>query len=270
MEPHAQDGVRADGELTVEHRGPAVIVTLNRPESLNALTPRMVDGLLALVRELDADPEVSGVIITGAGRAFCAGADIRWESDASAEEFSAFIDTLQELTRSLRRIGALTFAALNGLALGGGFELALACDARIAAIDAVVGLPEMSLGLTVTGGVTHTLPGIIGTSRTLDLLISGRSVHTTEALELGLIDAVAVDPAAEAVGRSALAAIATRELVEAIKRQVYAGAAGTLEQALTLEKRTIMRAFGQPLAGRRLRDFVASSSRVGLPGTADR
>jgi enoyl-CoA hydratase/carnithine racemase len=247
----------AASEVVAEVRADGVaVVRLCRPEALNALTPNMVRGLSAAVEELAAHPSIAALVLVGEGRAFCAGADIHFEQAAGERDFAAFVEDLQQLTRVLRSSRLLVVAAVNGIAVGGGFELALACDHRAAAPGAMLGFPEVTLGLTVTSGVTHMLPRILGTSRAIELLLSGRSMVAAEALEAGLVDAVDDDALAAAVRLAAVAAAAPPGLVELIKAGVYGGADSTLEQALGAEARAIGEAFRRPGAREALREFV--------------
>jgi enoyl-CoA hydratase/carnithine racemase len=195
-------------------------------------------------------------VMTGAGRGFCAGADIRFESEAGDEEFAEFIDGIQDLTRALRAGDLYVVAALNGVAVGGGMELALACDARVAVPEAAVGFPEIKLGLTVTGGVLHTLPRLAGPSRALELLVSGRSLTAEAALEYDLVDRLSTDPVADAIRLAAIAEDAPPGLLSLVKSGLHAGSEATMEDALAIEHETIMNAFRRPAARERLRAFV--------------
>jgi enoyl-CoA hydratase/carnithine racemase len=245
-----------ESTVIVDARAPVAMVRLNRPDALNALTPEMIASLRAAIARCDATPAVRGLVICGEGRAFCAGADIHFEHSAGEADFATFIDDLQDLTRALRRTRLYVVAALNGLALGGGFELAMACDARVAHPKAVVGFPEITLGLTVTGGVTFALPRVVGASRALELLVSGRSVVAREARHLRLVDLVSSDPIQEAQRLAGRAEAAPEGVVALVKQGLYAGEQGTLEDALAAERETIVEAFARPGARKGLRAFV--------------
>lgn len=244
-----------DGAVVGEVHGSVAVVRLRRPDVLNALTPEMVKGLREVVASFSADEAVTGLVLTGQGRAFCAGADIGFESRASEAEFADFIDALQELARLLRTSDLLIVAALNGIAVGGGAELALGCDARIVAPDSLMGFPEVNLGLTVTGGVTFTLPRLIGTSRALELLVSGRTIPADEALSLGLVDRIADDVLGESIRFAGIADRVPHGLLATIKSELYQGEDGTMEQALEVEKHAIMDAFRRPAAREGLQAF---------------
>src|SRR5262245_12679754 len=168
--------------VTLEVTASVATITLNRPAVRNAFTPPMLDELRSTIQRVERRHGVEGLVIRGAGGAFCSGADIRWEHEATTTEFRQFVGTVQDLTRQLRNSDLFVVAAVEGPALGGGSELALACDYRVAGPDATLGFPEVKLGLHVTGGVTHVLPRLVGPSRALELLISGRTVAADEAL----------------------------------------------------------------------------------------
>jgi enoyl-CoA hydratase/carnithine racemase len=175
----------------VERRERAAIVTLNRPDRRNALDRATVGELGRIGRELQADATLGAVILTGAGdRAFCAGADLKEREGMSDAEVRAMLDAYRT---ELGWLGSSPFpvvAALNGAALGGGLELALACDLRVAADGAVLGLPETSLGIIPGAGGTQRLPRLIGYARAAELVLLGRRVTANEALTLGLLNRV--------------------------------------------------------------------------------
>jgi enoyl-CoA hydratase/carnithine racemase len=180
--------------LLVEHDGPFAIVTLNRPDSMNALSRALVQELGTCFAALDNDRDVRVVILTGSGeKAFCAGADLKERRGMSEDEVRAMLGYYRE---SFGRIDTLTkpvVAALNGVALGGGFELALACDLRVAAPTASVGLPETSLAIIPGAGGTQRLPRLVGPGKAKELILLARRIPATEAFSLGLVTAVAGD-----------------------------------------------------------------------------
>jgi enoyl-CoA hydratase/carnithine racemase len=178
--------------LTLTRQGAAAIVTLDRPDRRNALDRATLRELGRLGRELASDTSVRAAVITGAGeRAFCAGADLKERESMSDDE----VREMLALYRSeFAWLGAAPFpsvAALNGAALGGGLELALACDLRTAAPHAVLGLPETSLGIIPGAGGTQRLPRLIGTAKALELILFGTRLDATEALSLGIVNRVA-------------------------------------------------------------------------------
>ena len=182
--------------VAVARHGHAVLVTLDRPDRRNALDRATVAEIGRIGRELSPDSSVRVVVLTGAGdRAFCAGADLKERESMSVDEVRAMLDAYRS---ELAWLGASPFpvvAALNGAALGGGLELALTCDLRVAAPHAVLGLPETSLAIVPGAGGTQRLPRLVGYARALELILLGRRLSAGEALELGLVNRVAPDGA---------------------------------------------------------------------------
>jgi enoyl-CoA hydratase len=242
--------------LVVEMTGTVATITLNRPAVRNAFTPAMVDELRSAVARIEREHGVEGLVITGAGGAFCSGADIRWERNATPTEFRRFVGTIQDLTRQLHNSDLFVVAAIEGPALGGGAELALACDYRVASPGALIGFPEVKLGLHVTGGVTHILPRLVGLSRALELLVSGRAVAADEALSMGLVDRVADDALSDALQVAAVRDNAPPGLAALVKAALYAGAESSLDAALRVERETITEAFMQSHAREGMTAFL--------------
>jgi enoyl-CoA hydratase/carnithine racemase len=176
--------------LLVEQRQHVVYVTLNRPSALNALNTPLRRDLRDCFTALQADPQVRVVVITGAGRAFCAGADIKeWREPTSVVEDRE--DRLRlNFWQAMGRCEVPIIAAINGYALGGGCELAMCCDIRLASDQAQLGLTEVTLGIIPGGGGTQRLPRLIGRGKALELILTGKRVDATEALHLGLVEQV--------------------------------------------------------------------------------
>ncbi len=173
-------------------------LTINRPDKLNALNHATVKEIGDAVERAAADPDVRAVIVTGAGpKAFVAGADIAELARMDPVGGRRTARLGQRVLDSLERLPKPVIAAINGFALGGGFELALACHLRVAADNAVVGLPEVGLGLIPGYGGTQRLARLAGRGRALELILTGRKVKADEALALGLVNRVV--PAGEAV-----------------------------------------------------------------------
>ncbi|CAO3363551.1 enoyl-CoA hydratase/isomerase family protein [Azospirillum palustre] len=237
--PTDQD-THGDDAVLVERRNGVGIVTLNRPDALNAINMAVRRGLTRACRDLEADPAIRTVLIRAAGeRGFCVGADIKEfrqvDSAVSARRVDlgiAYIDAVASLTKP-------AIAAIHGFCLGGGFEIALACDIRIASADAVFGLPEVNLGLIPGAGGTQRLPRLIGTGRALDLMLTGERFGAEEALRLGVVSRLA--PARQALDEQALAladAIAAKSPTAAayVKEAVMNGADLDLDAGIALEK----------------------------------
>ena len=181
--------------LRYETDGPLAVLTLQRPERLNAISREMVAELADVVAGLENDEAVRVLIVTGAGRAFCAGADIK-ERAEQAEDMAVQRTSAQlsPTFRRLERLRQVSIAAVNGPAAGGGLELAMACDLRIAASGATVALPEVALGILPGAGGTQRLPRLIGPARAKEMMLFGRFVDAETALAWGLVNAV-VEPA---------------------------------------------------------------------------
>jgi|SRR5580698_559324 enoyl-CoA hydratase len=177
--------------LRVEREGAIATVTLNRPEVLHALDAVMFDELERAFAELATDANVRVILLTGSGeRAFAAGADIRALAETDSTSGRAASERGQQVFLAIERCGKPVIACVNGVALGGGCELALGCTFRIASERAKLGLPELKLGLIPGYGGTQRLPRLIGRSAALRLMLSGAVVDAAEALRLGLVDEV--------------------------------------------------------------------------------
>lgn len=174
--------------IIYEKEGGVGIVTLNRPERLNAINYQLVMDLIAIVTEMEQDEALRAVIITGAGRGFCAGADIKELADPNARRLPVggrytFFNKLEDLPKPV-------IAAINGPCNGGGLELALCCDFRIASEAATFGLGEVKLGVIPAGGGTARLPRLIGPGRAKEFLYFGNRIDGQEAYNIGLVNKV--------------------------------------------------------------------------------
>ncbi len=177
--------------LIKEEQGTSVILTLNRPKAMNALNFEMLYAIRDEVDALQYRSDIRSVIITGAGeRAFCAGADLKERATLTEDEVKKFILTNRNIMMSIQNLGKPVIAAVNGIALGGGTELALASDIRIASNRSVMGLPETRLAIIPGGGGTQRLPRIIGTAKAKELIFTGRRVDADEALSIGLVNKI--------------------------------------------------------------------------------
>lgn len=176
--------------LQPERRGNLLLVTINRPESLNALNTAFFDEMDYLIANDAADPGLSAVVITGAGKAFVAGADIAEMVNKTSQEAEAFSLRGQKTFRGFAAIAVPVIAAINGFALGGGLELALACDFRIASSNAKFGQPEVNLGLIPGYAGTQRLPRQIGMGNALFILTTGEMLTAADALRMGLVQKV--------------------------------------------------------------------------------
>lgn len=187
-------------------------ITLNRPKVLNALSHRTFEDLKTAFEDARDDAGVRGVILTGAGdKAFIAGADISELATTTAVEAEGGSRFGQEVLNLIENLGKPVIAAINGFALGGGCETAMACTMRVASEHAKFGQPEVKLGLIPGGGGTQRLPRLIGKGRALQLILSGEMISAQEAYRIGLVNEVV--PAAEVIPRA-----------EAILKQIFANA----------------------------------------------
>ncbi|MUL65827.1 hypothetical protein BOO86_15235 [Mycobacterium sp. CBMA 234] len=182
--------------------GPLGIVTINRPQRLNAVTPAAGEQLRAAFIELDADPDIRAIVLTGAGRGFCAGADIVGGTVGGAR--GVLIDVWNPLVTTMLSTDVPIIAAINGVAAGAGVSLALACDLRVAAQSARLQLAFTKIGLLPDAGATWLLPRIVGLGRANELALLARDLKADEALQWGLVNRVCEDgnalDAAKALG----------------------------------------------------------------------
>jgi len=195
-----------------EKKGPIAYVTLNRPKVLNALNQATWRDLQAAFEAAREDNDVRGIILTGTGdKAFIAGADIAELSQVSAVEAEKSSSYGQAVLNLVENLGKPVIAAINGFALGGGCETAMACTIRIAVESAKFGQPEVKLGLLPGGGGTQRLPRLVGKGRALQLILTGQIISAQEAYRIGLVNEVV--PAADLISRA-----------EAILKQVFSNA----------------------------------------------
>ncbi len=180
--------------INYERRESVAWITLTRPDQINAINDNVRNGLVQALEQADADAEVRAIVLTGSGpRGFCAGADIKEARGAETPVEArrrmlraTYLDALERATKP-------TIAAIHGICMGGGFEIALACDIRIASADAIFALPETGLGLIPGGGGTQRLPRIVGLGRALDLMLTGDRIDAQEAFRIGAISRLVAD-----------------------------------------------------------------------------
>jgi enoyl-CoA hydratase len=244
--------------LEIARQGPVALFTLRRPEVLNALDRDLLGRLVDALRTTAADPSVRAVVLTGAGRAFMSGADVALMASASQQDFRAFVEDIQELTRALRGSSAPVIAAINGIAVGAGCEIACACDIRLASRAARLGFPEARLGLVVTSGASWLLPRLVGGGQARRMLFTGEMLTAAEAERMGLVDGVCepeeLVPAAVGLGlrladSEPLALRLSRSLLEAGERS-------SLESALRKEVEAILSCLSKGRGREGLRAFL--------------
>jgi len=213
-------------------------ITISRPEKLNALDRQTVQEIDRVVASAGQDPSVGVLIITGAGeKAFVAGADIGELASQTPVEGTAYARAGQAVLDRLERLGKPSIAAINGYALGGGLELAMACTFRVAAESAKLGQPEVALGIIPGYGGTQRLARLVGAGRALEMILTGEPIDAREALRIGLLNRVVpaaeLLPAAEALARTILTRgpVALRYALQA----VHEGLQTTLNEGLSME-----------------------------------
>lgn len=223
--------------VNVTKEGAVATVSINRPDALNALNDEVLAELEKTITELDADREVLVVVVTGEGKAFVAGADIAAMAEMDGAQAKAFAENGQRVFGALERAHFITIAAVNGFALGGGMELALACDIRFASTRAKMGQPEVGLGVTPGFGGTQRLPKLVGPGKAMYLLTTGEQIDGARALELGLVNAVfepeellpKAKELAEAVAKKGPTSLAM------VKKAAHDGLTLTVEEGCKLE-----------------------------------
>lgn len=176
--------------VNYEQQGAVAILTINRPEALNALNSQVLSDLDEAITKVEAADDVHAVIITGAGRSFVAGADIGEMKGFSARDGKKFGVHGGGVFLKLENLSKPVIAAVNGFALGGGCELSMACDIRIASEKAKFGQPETGLGITPGFGGTQRLPRIVGISKAMELILTAKVINAAEAERIGLVSAV--------------------------------------------------------------------------------
>ena len=234
--------------ILVERTGRVGRLTLNRPDKLNAFAGRMRDEIFEGLAELD-DPGVRVVVVTGAGRGFCSGADVGYLKELLAENdaasFEKLLDAGRRVVTRIREMSAPVIASVNGPAAGGGLNLALACDVRIASDAATFGQTFTRIGLAPDWGGVHFLPRLVGEAKAIELLMTGAMLTADEALRVGLVNRVvpAADLAAETDKLAELLAARPPISLQAIKRGVYASERMSLADALDFETEAQLRCF---------------------------
>ena len=225
-------------DLRVETDDATATVTLNRPDALNALTVPLKEALIDAFASLDRDPAVRAVILTGAGRAFCAGQDLRERLEPGAAPLEVELrERYNPLVRAIRGLSKPVLAAVNGVAAGAGASLAFACDLRIAADNARFVLAFGQIGLIPDSGATWTLQRLVGSSKAMELALLPDALSAPDAERFGLVTRVvpAADLPAEARALAARLASLSPGAVARTKQAMAAAAESTFEEALELE-----------------------------------
>lgn len=244
--PSSADVVPRDPPvLSVAHPTGAVEIWLNRPERLNALGVETVDLLRRAIEDAVAG-EASSLFLRGKGRGFCAGADLKERRTMAEADRHAHNRAINAAANALANAPMPTLAVLNGVAMGGGLELALACDMRIAAESALLGLTEARLGAIPGAGGTQRLPRLIGVSEALHMMFTGEPVSARRAHEIGLVNLCVPDALLEETVGHYIAVLGARSARTAriLKRVVREGMAGTLSEGLECERQALQSILG--------------------------
>lgn len=234
-------------ELMLEQKNGIATIRLNRPDSLNALTPSLQFDLLHMVEKLAADDAVKCIMLTGTGRAFCAGGDVKAMADIqtqSLDEQAADLLARQQLVKVLREAPKVSIAAVNGLAMGMGLALVLACDFRIAADTAKFGAAYAKVGLTGDFGISWLLQQEVGASRARLMLLSADPIDAGTALAFGIANKVVPDDVLASTAENFGRHYANGPMLAyaAMKRNLLAAAQMPLDEVLTLEARELVAA----------------------------
>ena len=252
--------------LKLDQDGDTAILTLNRPEKLNAFAGSLREDLCAAFRNLGESDTVRTIVITGAGRAFCAGGDVNYMHELAGRrdvvDFSRILDAANAAALALHHCPKLTIAAVNGVAAGGGANLALGCDFRIGTPTASFVQSFVHIGLGPDWGGSYLLPRIVGPDRARELILSGRRVEATEGLALGLLHELV--PAEQLMTRVLELARTvggrSRHAITAIKRAITQFGAGDFALALEAERSAQIRCFLTPEAGAAFTGFVGRNA----------
>jgi enoyl-CoA hydratase/carnithine racemase len=248
------------GTVLTEDAGEGVrVVTLNRAHRLNAIVPELLEDLIAALAAADRDPAVRAIVLSGAGRAFCSGDDLKEFGTQVANEAStrAYVERIQDVTRALVLGDTPVVGAIRGWAVGGGLEWVINCDFAVAAEGTRFFFPEISWGVFVTGGVSELLPRLVGLQRARDLIMLGERFDAAQAQAWGLIWKVVPDadlmPEALAVA-SRIAALPPGP-VRDLRRILARRSGGGLEAAMAAETDATVRGFLDPETAKRIAAF---------------
>ncbi|MBS7248753.1 MAG: enoyl-CoA hydratase-related protein [Candidatus Jordarchaeales archaeon] len=223
--------------IIFEKKGKVAKIILNRPEKLNALSPDLLEELEKAIEEVKADKEVRVLIITGSGKAFSAGADVGAMVEATPLQAKESSLRGHKIFKALEGLDIPVIAAINGYALGGGCELALACDIRIASEKAWLGQPEINLGIIPGWGGCIRLPRQVGVAKSMEIILTGDRISAQEALQIGLVNRVVPDDKLEATVNEIAEKLASKPpiAVKLAKSVIRKGLECDLEAGISLE-----------------------------------
>jgi len=249
--------------VIIERQGAVAWVRLNRPEAANALSRALVAALRAELTALASVHDISAVVVSSAeGKAFCAGADLKERLGMTLDQTRAFLDDLGALVRAIEDFPRPVIAALSGSAFGGGLEIALACDFRLADDTATLALSEVRLGIIPGAGGTQRLSRLCGIAVAKDLILTGRRIDAAEALRVGLVSRVVAKPDLRAAvdGLCADLAAAGPLALAAAKQAIDAGFGKPMNEALNIERTCYERVLASEDRNEGLRAFAEKRS----------
>lgn len=233
-------------------------ICLNRPDSLNAMNPRLIEELTTAFREANTDPQTRVIIFTGAGRAFCAGDDLREHKHPESErEARDIVDAIQRVTHEIINGSKPVVGAINGWAVGGGFEWAINCDFSVWADSARGFFPELKWGLFVTGGVTSLLPALVGLNKAREMLFLGEKYSADELLKMGLAYKVCSDESLleESLTLARKLAALPASAAKDMKLTLNQTAMQNIDTAMQLETSATINGFLDPETTKRIAKF---------------
>ena len=243
--------------VEVEERADIAVISLNRPDKLNAISVEMLDLLIDAIERIGRSEAIGAAVVTGRGRAFSTGGDIAAMHEMDERQFADTISRYMRLSAAFRACPKPIVAAIHGYALAGGFELALMCDVRFAATGTQFGLPDTPLGLSPTSGMTYLLPRIVGLGRALYLALGAENIDADEAERIGLVSRVVEEETvvAEAVAFAHRIASYPRVGVGWTKRTFHDGLDLDFGAATRLETEAEIDSFRSPETRRRFQAF---------------
>lgn len=223
--------------ILIEHREAIAIITLNRPERLNALSPELLSGLADALEELNSEPEIRVCVLTGGVKVFAAGADI--EAMAKGSPIDIYLRNMRRLWQRIWALDKPLIAAVNGVAFGGGCELAMSCDLIVAGETARFGQPEIKLGIMPGAGGTQRLARAMGPYRAMEMVLTGEPISAREACDAGLVNRVVPDGRVleEAIKLAQVIAEKPPIAVRLARQAVRFGVERTIAEGLELERR---------------------------------
>ncbi len=237
--------------ITTQTTDGICIVKINRPEKLNAMNIDVAKEIISIFQQLEKDDNVKVIILTGEGeKAFSAGADIEYMSKISSEESERYAKLGQELTATVENITKPTIAAVNGFALGGGCELAMSCDIRLASDNAKIGQPEVTIGIPPGWGGTQRLMRIVGIAKAKEIVFTGKAINASAAKEMD-----------EAVKMAKTIAANATLAVHMSKTAINKGRNADLDTGLGVELLAWRNCFSDPEREKRMSDFVNKSKK---------